>query len=233
MQAELFASDALPRATDSPHHSRDLRGLYAITPEDHLLPRLMAQVSSALQGGVRLLQYRSKTTTPPVRRSQASALLRLCRQFGARLIINDDLALAMELNADGVHLGRDDHHLHNLHEVRSALGPDKILGISCYNDLQRAVAAQQAGASYLAFGRMFPSSTKPEAGAAPLEILRQARPLGLPVVAIGGITLENAAQTLVAGADMLAVVSSLFETMDIRAQACRYQQIFDSFEHAL
>lgn len=232
MQTELFANEPLPTPSKRRHDPHGLSGLYAITPEDHLLPRLTAQVTAALQGGVRLLQYRNKTAADHVRHSQAAALLQLCRQFGARLIINDDLPLALALDADGVHLGRDDHP-DGLNQVRAALGPDRILGISCYSDLGRAAAAARAGASYLAFGRMYPSTTKPDAPAAPLEVLTQARHLGLPLAAIGGITLENASRTLAAGADMLAVVGSLFETMDIRSQAQRYGQIFDSFRHAL
>ena len=199
----------------TPESTTLLRGLYAITPEDPLLPRLAALVEAALQGGVRLLQYRNKTAPPPLRRAQAAEMLRLCRAYDALLIINDDLPLALEINADGVHLGRDDH-CNDLTAARQALGGQKILGVSCYADLARAEAATQAGADYLAFGRIYPSTTKP---AAP-----PARRFGLPVAAIGGITLNNAAQTLAAGADLLAVITDLFDAadMDITTRARAY-----------
>lgn len=205
-----------------------LRGLYAITPEDPLLPRLSALAAAALQGGARLLQYRNKTAPPPLRRAQAAEMLRLCHAHDALLIVNDDLPLALEINADGVHLGRDDHgdDLNALQAARAALGPHRILGISCYADLQRARTATQAGADYLAFGSMYPSSTKPQAPLAGHELLSAARALGLPIAAIGGITLENAAQTIAAGADMLAVISDLFDAPDIAAQARAYTQHF-------
>ncbi|MEN9356323.1 MAG: hypothetical protein RL695_494 [Pseudomonadota bacterium] len=207
----------------TPESTTLLRGLYAITPEDPLLPRLAALVEAALQGGVRLLQYRNKTAPPPLRRAQAAEMLRLCRAYDALLIINDDLPLALEINADGVHLGRDDH-CNDLTAARQALGGQKILGVSCYADLARAEAATQAGADYLAFGRIYPSTTKPAAPPAPLSLLTEARRFGLPVAAIGGITLNNAAQTLAAGADLLAVITDLFDAadMDITTRARAY-----------
>jgi thiamine-phosphate pyrophosphorylase len=203
-----------------------LHGLYAISPEDYLLPRLAALVHAALKGGVKLLQYRNKNAHPALRRAQAAELMRLCRAYDALLIINDDLPLAVELDADGVHLGRHDHN-GDIAAARAALGPDKILGISCYADLSRAATAAQAGASYIAFGSIYPSKTKPDAPPAPLSLLSEARCMGLPIAAIGGITPENSAQTLAAGADMLAVASSLFDVMDIASQARTFQQIID------
>lgn len=210
-----------------PAHAPAMRGLYAITPEDRLLPRLSALVEAALQGGVRWLQYRNKSAPPPLRRAQAAEMMRLCHAHGARLIINDDLPLALEICADGVHLGRDDHG-GDLRAARVALGPDKILGISCYADLNRAEMATRAGASYLAFGSLYPSKTKPNAPAAPLALLGEAKQFGLPVAAIGGITLDNAEKTIAAGADFLAVISDLFDAPDITARARAYLPLFDA-----
>lgn len=202
----------------------NLRGLYAITPDDELPPRLSAMVMEALAGGVRLVQYRNKTAPPPLRRAQAADLLRLCRASEARLIVNDDLALALEIGADGVHLGRDDG---DINAARAALGPQKILGVSCYADLDLAAAAAKAGADYLAFGSIYPSVTKPNAPRAPLALLGEARRrFALPIAAIGGISLDNAALTIAAGADLLAVVSDLFDAIDIAAQAREYQRLF-------
>mgnify|MGYP001608607051 FL=1 len=190
----------------------------------------MAMVAAALAGGVRLLQYRNKHAAAPLRRAQAAALLRLCHDSGASLIINDDLALTLELGADGVHLGRDDTP-GGIVAARAALGPGKILGISCYADLALAAAAASAGADYLAFGSMFVSATKPDATRAPLELLGEARRrFDQPIAAIGGITRRNAELTLAAGADLLAVVSDLFgggdDATGIAARAREYQRFF-------
>ncbi len=201
------------------------RGLYAITPEDPLLPRLSAQLEAALRGGVRWVQYRNKSAPPPLRRAQAAEMMRLCRAYGARMIVNDDLPLALEIQADGVHLGREDHG-DKLAAAREALGPDKILGVSCYASLALAEAAARAGANYLAFGSLYPSRTKPAAPSAPLTLLGEARQIGLPIAAIGGITLENARPTLEAGADLLAVISDLFESTDIESRARAYTTLF-------
>lgn len=202
----------------------DLRGLYAVTPDDHLLPRLSALVGSALAGGVRLVQYRNKHASPSLRRAQAAELLRLCRGHGARLIINDDLALALELGADGVHLGSDDG---DIGKARAALGPGRILGVSCYDDLAAGAEAAAAGADYLAFGSIFASSTKPKAVRASPGLLGEAkRNFGLPVAAIGGITLANAPHAIAAGADLLAVITDLFDAMDIAARAREYERLF-------
>lgn len=202
----------------------ELRGLYAITQDDILLPRLSAVVSAALRGGVRLVQYRNKIAPPPLRRAQAAELLRICRAAGAKLIVNDDIALAVEVGADGAHLGRDDG---DLAEARNRLGPERILGVSCYNDLSRAEAATRAGADYIAFGAMFASPTRPDAVRAPLSLLAEAKRFGLPVAAIGGIKLDNAGSVINAGADMLAVISDLFDTMNIAGRAAEYQELFN------
>ena len=202
----------------------DLRGLYAVTPDDNLLPRLAALVAAALTGGVRLVQYRNKIASASLRRAQAAELLRLCRGQGARLIINDDLALALELGADGVHLGRDDGDIAG---ARAALGPGRILGVSCYDDLAAGSVAAAAGADYLAFGSIFASATKPQAPRAALELLAAAkREFALPIAAIGGITLANAGQAITAGADLLAVITDLFDAMDIAGRARDYEKLF-------
>jgi len=208
-----------------------LKGLYAITPTDALLPRLSALVQAALDGGVPMVQYRNKLAPPPLRRAQAAELLRICRASGVRLIINDDIRLAVDIGADGAHVGRDDLSGNiagnSLLAAREALGAGRILGVSCYNSMSRAEEAVAAGADYLAFGSVFVSSTKPDAARAPLALLTEAkRRFKLPVVAIGGITLANAPQALAAGADMLAVISDLFDAMDIRARAEAYENLW-------
>jgi thiamine-phosphate pyrophosphorylase len=201
-----------------------LKGLYAVTPDLADAADLLRRVRLALEGGVKLLQYRNRAAAPDVRREQAGALLGLCREFGARLVVNDDLALAEEIGADGAHLGRADG---DLAAARAALGAGKILGVSCYAELERARMAQRSGADYVAFGSFFASTTKPDAARAPLALLAQAKQaVGLPVAAIGGITLENAPQLVAAGADLLAVISDLFEAPDIRARAVTYTRLF-------
>jgi thiamine-phosphate pyrophosphorylase len=204
-----------------------LAGLYALTPDDNLLPRLSALVESALKGGTRWVQYRNKIAPAPLRRAQAADLLRLCRAYGAKLIINDDVWLAVEIGADGVHLGRDDIPGGGLATARDALGSKRILGVSCYDDLARAEVAVDAGADYIAFGSMFPSVSKPQATRASLDVLTEAkRRFKVPVAAIGGITVKNAPQVLAAGADMIAVLSDLFDAMDIQKQAEKYQHFY-------
>ncbi|MBI5923062.1 MAG: thiamine phosphate synthase [Betaproteobacteria bacterium] len=201
------------------------RGLYAITPEDDLLPRLSVMVAAALAGGVRLVQYRNKRSPAPLRRAQAAELLRLCRAHDAALIVNDDLALALEIGADGAHLGRDDG---DIGAARGALGPQKILGVSCYDDLELAANAVKAGADYVAFGSIYPTTTKPDATSAPLSVLGEARRrFAVPIAAIGGIKLANAAQTLAAGADLLSVVSDVFDAEDIAMRVREYNQLFE------
>jgi thiamine-phosphate pyrophosphorylase len=210
-----------------------LAGLCAVTLDDSLLPRLSALVKAALDGGTPYVQYRNKLAPRPLRRAQAAEMLRICRAAGAKLIINDDVWLAVEIGADGAHLGRDDAPGGSLAAARDALGPKRILGVSCYNEIALAEEAAAAGADYVAFGSMFPSRTKPGAVHAPLDLLGEAkRRVGLPVAAIGGITLDNAQQVIAAGADMLAVVSDLFDAMDIKARAEAYQQLFSGRSEA-
>ncbi len=201
-----------------------LRGLYAITPSDNLLPRLSALVGSALAGGVKFVQYRNKFAPPPLKRAQAAELLRICRAADARLIINDDLHLALEIGADGVHLGREDG---DIAMARKALGPQRLLGVSCYDDLACAEAAAAAGADYIGIGSVFASATKPEATRASLAMLAEIkRRIALPVAAIGGITLANVPQVIAAGADMVAVITDLFDAMNIQERATAYQKLF-------
>lgn len=205
---------------------RPLRGLYAITPGRLLddAPALEAAVDAALKGGVRLLQYRDKRPAPQGREDQAARLLARCRAAGVAFIINDDLELATAIGADGVHLGRDDG---SLAAARARLGPQAILGATCGDSLARAEAAVAAGASYVAFGRYFPSRTKPEAPPAALATLTAARArLPVPVCAIGGVTPENAPALIAAGADLVAAVEGLFGAADITATARAYGAAF-------
>lgn len=201
-----------------------LRGLYPITPDDTDTTNLLARVATVLGAGPALLQYRNKRADAGLRRAQARALLPLCRRAGVPLIINDDLALALEIGADGVHLGGDDG---DAAAARRALGAKGILGLSCYGEWERARRGARLGADYLAFGAMYPSATKPQAPLAPQGLLNRARQeFGLPVVAIGGIRLHNAAALIAAGADMLAVISDVFEAEDPAARCAAYQRLF-------
>lgn len=201
-----------------------LRGLYAVTPDIADTAVLCRRVDAALRGGARLLQYRNKSAAAPLRLEQASRLAVLCRSHGVPLVINDDLDLALDVGADGVHLGRDDAALHG---ARQRLGPHRLLGASCYDQPELARRAALAGADYVAFGSVFPSATKPAAVRAPLGILAWAR-AELPVAcaAIGGITLDNAPAVVAAGADLLAVITDLFEAPDIEARARGYAALF-------
>jgi thiamine-phosphate pyrophosphorylase len=194
-----------------------IRGLYAVTPDESDTGVLVAKVGAALEGGALLVQYRNKTADPGKRREQAIALLAVCRARGVPLIINDDVGLALDVEADGVHLGADDGSVAG---ARARLAPHKIIGASCYNSLETALAARGAGATYVAFGSFFPSSIKPDAVAAPLQLLREARAaLTVPVVAIGGITAANTARLIAAGADSVAVISALFAAGDVAVAA--------------
>lgn len=197
------------------------RGLYAITdgPRDDLVKA----VGEAIAGGARLVQYRDKTPDQARRVLEAGALRELCGTHGVPLIINDDVALALTIKADGVHLGEDDEAVT---DAREALGPGAIIGVSCYDSLQRARDMAAAGANYIAFGAFFPSPTKPNARRASLELLRQSAALGVPRVAIGGITPDNGGLLVDAGADYLAVVSAVFRADDVRAAAQSFTDLF-------
>lgn len=201
-----------------------LRGLYLLTPDETDTETLLARVFAVLRARPVLLQYRNKLADAQLRRVQLTALLPLCRRAGVPLIVNDDLALALEVGADGVHLGRDDG---DAAAARRALGAQRILGLSCYGQWERAQRGAELGADYLAFGAMYPSATKPLAPQAPLQLLARARhALGLPVVAIGGIRLHNAAPLIAAGADMLAVITDVFEAEDPATRAAAYRALF-------
>lgn len=207
--------------------SASLRGIYGIT-DDVLTPDelLLSSVEAALAGGIVLLQYRSKIPDAEKRRAQASHLLQLCRHYQTPLIINDDVQLCAGIGADGVHLGRSDV---GFAEARSVLGDAAIIGITCHDSLDRAREAEAAGASYVAFGRFFPSRTKPDASPASISLLTEAKQqISLPVVAIGGINPENGASLIAAGADMLAVVHSLFAGDSVNENAERLTALFDS-----
>jgi len=202
-----------------------MKGLYAIT-DPTLTPgqQLFEAVEAALRGGCRILQYRDKLHEAGDQLQIAQALRHLCADYSALFIVNDDIALTRAVQADGVHLGKDDAAIQ---DARHYLGSQTIIGISCYNDLQRAKAMVQAGADYVAFGRFFPSRTKPHAQPASLNTLRQAKQqLQIPIVAIGGITLENADQVIEAGADMVAVIQGLFGQADIEQTASKFNQLF-------
>lgn len=221
----------MPRNTSNPHvrslAAGPCKGLYAITdgPRDDLL----RVVRAALEGGTTMLQYRDKTHDTARRLREACALSELCSEFGVPLIINDDVGLAHASGAAGVHLGEDDN---GVAEARAELGDDAIIGVSCYDSLQRAREAAAAGADYLAFGAFFPSTTKPGARHAKPDLLREARGFGLPLVAIGGITPENGAALITAGADCLAVVSAVFGARDVCAAAHRFSALFTPQDNA-
>ncbi len=199
---------------------RRLRGLYAVTPSGGDSAELFAKVGAALEGGIALLQYRRKELGRDAQRVEAIELSKLCSQRGVPFIVNDDVALALEAGADGAHLGRGDPPLR---ESRQKL-KGRILGASCYDDLAAAKAAVSAGADYVAFGSVFASPTKPDAVRAPLELFRNN--LGVPLCAIGGITLDNAPALVAAGADLLAVITDLFDAPDIAARARQYAKLF-------
>lgn len=200
-------------------------GLYAIADTAYLADaRLGAAVEAALRGGARAIQYRDKSNLHATRLRQARAVRALCSEYGACFIVNDDIELARAAAADGVHLGRNDG---DAGIARDKLGGDAIIGMSCYNDLARAVQAIAHGADYLAFGSFFPSRTKPEAVRADPALLRAARArFDVPLVAIGGITPDNGAALIAAGADALAAISGLFDQPDVTSAARRYASLF-------
>ncbi|MFT3790276.1 MAG: thiamine phosphate synthase [Rudaea sp.] len=199
------------------------RGLYAIS--DGPRPDLLAAAEAALRGGAVLLQYRDKTGDAARRAREARALKELCARFEVPFIVNDDVELARVSGADGVHLGESDG---DIASARARLGADAIIGASCYDSIARARQMAAAGADYLAFGAFFPSPTKPNARRAAPNLLREAKPLGLPRVAIGGITPDNAPPLVEAGADFLAAISGVFAQADPEAAARRYAALYKS-----
>ncbi len=199
-----------------------LRGLYAITPDNADSAALIEKARQALEGGIALLQYRNKLAGPAQRHSEAKELAALARRHGVPFIVNDDVELALAAGAHGAHLGSDDG---DLAAARARLG-GRLLGASCHDSLELARAAVRAGADYVAFGSVYPSPTKPGAVRAPLALFGEARAFGVPLAAIGGITLERAPEVLRAGADLLAVISDLFDATDIAARAREYDRLF-------
>ncbi|RKZ65826.1 MAG: thiamine phosphate synthase [Gammaproteobacteria bacterium] len=208
------------------HHKDQLKGLYAITDENLISKQYFNQtVESALKGGAKIIQYRDKSNDQKKRLVQATALRLLCKRYEALCIINDDIELAKAIDADGVHLGKDDS---SIAQARKALGDDAIIGVSCYNDITIAIEAEKNTADYVAFGAIFSSSTKPDATVAGLDIISQAkRQLSIPVCTIGGITEDNLQQVVQHGADMSAVISSLFSSSDILQSANNLSKHFN------
>jgi len=201
------------------------RGLYAVTDSELSGITLVQYVAQAIQGGAVMIQYRDKSTDAGQRLWQANDLQMLCQSLRVPLIINDDIELAVQCRAAGVHLGKDDA---TIEQARALLGEQAIIGVSCYASLSLALAAQAAGADYVAFGSFFASPTKPDAVRADLELLRAARTeLSIPIAAIGGITPDNGRALVDAGADLLAVVSGVFSAADISAAARGYAVLFD------
>jgi len=202
-----------------------LRGVYAITDENLLVgPALFSAVEEALRAGLALLQYRNKSADWHSKCAEAAKLLQLCRHYNTPLLINDDVELCLEVGAAGVHLGQADT---KLVEARQRLGEDAIIGITCHSDLSLALRAQAAGADYVAFGRFYPSRTKPHAPPASIHVLQQAKAqLSIPIVAIGGINTENGQALVTAGASMLAVIHSLFASPDVEAEGRALNALF-------
>ncbi len=199
------------------------RGLYAITQCDSKTPdTIVTEVAAAIRGGAKVIQYRDKNSIE--RLNLARALVNLCQLNKIPLIINDDIELAIAVNANGVHLGKEDG---DIREARKMLGETMIIGVSCYNDLNKAIDAQSAGADYVAFGRFFPSTSKPLASSAELTTLRKAQTaIQIPIVAIGGILPENGGILLEAGADLLAVIGGVFQK-NPEQSALAFQALFD------
>ena len=202
---------------------KPLRGLYAVTPEVLSGAALYRAAEAACGNGAVVLQYRNKSTDTVQRRADADALRAITTVCGALFVINDDIELAKACGADGVHVGRDDG---GPALARKALGADALIGVSCYDDPALARAAARDGADYVAFGSMYASSTKPAAPPASIARFSEVADLGLPRCAIGGITLARAPELIAAGADLLAVVSDLFDAPDIAARARAYARLF-------
>lgn len=201
------------------------RGLYAIADTSIIAGnQLVEVVGHAIAAGAAVIQYRDKQSTDDRRYRDALALSDLCRAHDIVFIVNDDIPLAKQVNADGVHLGKDDS---GLADARAVLGNKALIGVSCYNQLGSAIEAEKQGADYVAFGRFFPSKTKPGAVRAHTELLKTAHQvLSIPLVAIGGITPDNGGELLAAGADLLAVIDGIFGQPDVSAATRRYVEIF-------
>lgn len=202
-----------------------MKGLYIVTPDWDDTQKLLAATEQALRGGAAIVQYRHKTAADAQRREQAEQLLALCRRYRRPLIINDHVELCLAIDADGMHVGGTDR---SIAEVRQALGPDKIVGASCYGDLQLARDAYKAGAGYVAFGGFYPSRVKKYPVTTPPEIIRQCKDgIPLPCAVIGGMTQENAPPLIAQGADMVAVISSVYMAADPEAAARGFARLFE------
>jgi thiamine-phosphate pyrophosphorylase len=201
-----------------------IRGLYAITPDTADLDTLIQRTRLAIEGGAFMVQYRSKILNHDVKIQQCAAILLLCREYEVPCIVNDDVEMCRILKADGVHLGEKDD---NIAEVRRILGEDAIIGSSCYDQLNRAQKAQKEGASYVAFGAVFETPTKLHAPRATLKLLREAKSqVQIPVIAIGGITMNNAHDVIETGVDAIAVITSLYESNSIKETAETFSRMF-------
>lgn len=202
-----------------------MQGLYLVTPDWDDTDALLARTDAALGAGVALLQYRHKTAGPGQRREQAAALLALCRRHGVPFIVNDHVELCLELDADGVHVGGLDA---SVAEVRALVGPDRIVGASCYGELPRAIDAARDGASYVAFGGFYPSRVKRYAVTTPPAIVAHARAaMDAPCVVIGGMTPQNAAPLVEHGAQMVAAISSVYSAEDVAAAVRAFKVLFE------
>jgi thiamine-phosphate pyrophosphorylase len=200
------------------------RGLYLVTPDWDDTERLLRISEMALRGGATVLQYRHKTADAALAYEQSGALLALCRRHGVPMIVNDNVELCLRIDADGVHVGGTDAAIAG---VRSAVGNGKIVGASCYGSFELAQEAAQAGASYLALGGFYPSQVKQyEVGTAPELIVQVKAAIALPLVVIGGMTVENAAPLVAQGADMIAVISSVYTATEPQAAAQAFGVLF-------
>ncbi len=201
-----------------------MKGLYIVTPDWDDTEKLLAVTEQALQGGAALVQYRHKTADAEQRHDQSSALLALCRRYNRPFIINDFVDLCLELGADGIHVGGTDA---TIAEVRAAVGPDKIVGASCYGDLELARAAHAAGASYVAYGGFYPSRVKKYPVTTSSDIIAESHSaVPLPVVVIGGMTAANSAPLVAAGSEMVAAISSVYQAEDPKAAAAEFVRLF-------
>lgn len=204
--------------------STEICGLYAITPDSTDTSSLLMMTEQVLIGGATIVQYRNKVADDILRQEQAYLLAQLCRKYQVVLVINDHVDVAIAVDADGVHLGQDDG---SIRDARKKLGDEKIIGVSCYNQLNLAIDASQQGADYVAFGAFFASSTKPDAVTASTDLLCKAKQkLFVPIVIIGGITLTNAAALIDQGGDAIAVSNALFNAQDIQSTAKAFSQLF-------
>ena len=201
-----------------------INGLYAITPDLENTDDLLGRAQQVLEGGAQLIQYRNKLASDVLLREQARLLLQLCREYKVPLIINDHLDLVLEIDADGLHVGRDDA---SITKARNQLGWNKIVGASCYDNLDLALQAEKEGADYVAFGAFFPSLTKPAAVAVSMNLIEQAKKkLAVPMVGIGGIQLSNAKAVIESGCTAIAVCNDLFHAENIKEKAAQYAQLF-------